>query len=131
MRFRFKPDDFSESTLTGGYSKRSMGDDVQSARERQYAEIANRLLDEHIATLPEVGAKIDLQFNAPSVWTPLGHNKGQFMRARLWGVEQIKPCEHVSIEKYDNSEGTRDFIGYAGVCHKCGVKLKPTGWVAE
>ncbi len=121
MSFRFKPEMFE-----GTYGH------FQKELHEKYCEIANRLLDEYVKTLPEVVTESssvvlgEWVVNGDRRYSALGR-----WRARLWDIQEIAPkkCEHVSIEKYESTRpGRQDFVGYAGVCHKCGVKLKPIGW---
>lgn len=85
------------------------------------AEEANRLLDKHVASLPEVFAQgsPDRTGGIVDVWA---QNKSNFdsglrmSRARLWGVEEIKPekCTHSIIEFNPKVP----MHGQCGVCRK-------------
>lgn len=90
MSFRFKPEDFLLKDLTS-----------TMASER-CATIANRLLDEHVKTLPEVfGEMIKDGKDIKEVgWSEIQLDSDR-SRARLWGVEPIKPeeCEHHEPDK--------------------------------
>lgn len=120
MSFKFRPEDFE----LGQFGLRSQ--DMPKPSEI-YAAQANRLLDEFVQTLPEIGGKIDLQFNAPTVWTPLGHNEGQVMRARLWGVEEIE-CQHKNTKIWEpHLAGARKCLD----CGKVKYRASSTEWVVE
>ncbi len=93
MSFRFRPEMFKDLP------------DVELHRtEEVIAHEANRLLDEHVKTLPEVT-----------------------MRARLWDIQEIKPkeCEHkpnpwgMSMQ-YDEDTKTSHATC---LCHCCGKRL--------
>ncbi len=116
MSFRFKPEQFSRF----------------GERSEAIACLANNLLEEFVKTLPEVFAQgsPDRTGGIVDVWA---QNKSNFdsglrmSRARLWGVEEIKPttgiCVH-GISKIIWSSGNE----FECECDKCGAILKPSGW---
>lgn len=116
MSFRFTPEDFKDLDV-----------DCFTVCD-VFARRANHILDIFVKTLPEVFGRAKYR-DQGILWSDYKED-GDTHRARLWGVEEIKPekCEHESIRKFDSSEGMPEFIGYAGVCYKCQKKLEPTGW---
>lgn len=119
MSFRFRPEHFEILYM------RHVWREMPNTPEL-YATQANYLLDKHVATLPEIGGRIDLQFGTPSVWTPLGHDEDQVMRARLWGVEEIKPkkCEHGRLRTLTcKHTGDETAYGAEAICDHCGKRL--------
>lgn len=114
MSFRFKPEDF----------RKPPGKEFNPSLA---ADLANQLLDEHIATLPEVkGWNQDDDLNTV-IWFPKKNADYQSThRARLWGLEEIKQkkCEHVVVDvKY--SKMMRGVEGWIGKCEKCGRLMTP------
>lgn len=105
MSFRFKPEQFSRF----------------GERSEAIACLANNLLEEFVKTLPEVFAQgsPDRMGGIVDVWA---QNKSNFdsglrmSRARLWGVEEIKPekCTHSIIEFNPKVP----MHGQCGVCRK-------------
>ena len=92
------------------------------------AEEANRLLDKHVASLPEVFAQgsPDRTGGIVDVWA---QNKSNFdsglrmSRARLWGVEEIKPekCDHKN-KRMVNYSLVAETCKWAE-CADCGKRL--------
>lgn len=88
MSFRFKPEDFSKA-----------GADALVASLA--ASAANRILDEHVSTLPEVLGVMRL---GEMIWQSeldrIDQMRGGIKRARLWVVEELKQkkCEHTIVE---------------------------------
>ena len=120
MNFRFKPEDFAEDKLFGGYSDRSMSNDVQKAREKQYAEIANRLLDEYVIRLPEV-----YNHRGSGQGWSTRTERNDTHRARLWDMQELRPtvCEH-------EPSPVAEMTNQEYVCRHCGKRLKAT-WTEE
>lgn len=125
MSFRFKPEDFHGILGPQDDNGKVVGIWIDNA----VAAVANRLLDEHVKTLPEVFAPT-LDGYEPLTWRP-SLSSSQLpikMRARLWGVEEIKPekkCEHkpnpwgMSMQ-YDEETKTSHATC---LCHGCGKRL--------
>lgn len=107
MIFRFKPEHFEHPNQL--FDKDQHG--VFRIMPEEASHTANRLLDAHVATLPEV---FGIQDGSDNLWHfqdlksvsphPSTH------RARLWGIEEIKPnkCEHIDGLKIIKEFGIED-----------------------
>jgi len=122
MTFRFKPEDFEDCR------NNFMG----ALTVTEIIAKANRLLEEHVKTLPVVTS-----CGTQTEWSKNGITYGaDTHRARLWCVEEIKPkkCEHdfeVSSQHIVNPPRDRASIHEMRiVCPKCNRRLQPK-WEAE
>lgn len=114
MSFRFKPEDFEDLP------------DVELVRtEEVIAREANRLLDEHVETLPEVFGELikDGKDINEVGWseTQLDSDRS---RARLWDIQEITPakCEHNN--KLQISTAQSLLFWNEAQCSDCGKRLK-------
>lgn len=117
MSFRFKPEDFQNQI--SDYPTKT----YRSASHTEAADIANQLLDAHIATLPEVkGWNQDDDLNTV-IWFPKKNADYQSThRARLWGLEEIKQkkCEHPMMNVFLDPQSR---LHREAKCMDCGKRL--------
>lgn len=105
MKFRFKPEDFSEGSTCSITKRLSIA----------ASEIANKLLDTHLGTLHRVYGSSDGES-----WESKKFDYTH--QAILFDIEEIekpKPCEH-EPSIYGGM--------YEPTCQKCDAILIPTGW---
>lgn len=121
MSFEFTPDNFDDLRRSGAIQE------LTSAQRAYVSMRANRLLDEHVATLPEVFNKRDSAVGWRSV---LNSESDVTHTARLWGIQKIAPkkCEHEGVVQLEPNfdrripKSERKMIQtYA--CKKCGKNL--------
>lgn len=110
--FRFRPEDFSSTP--GNQCSEILSDHC------------NRLLDDHVASLPEV-------FRCGSEWCYEVNVLVKTYRARLWNIEKIEPknkCEHPSVATLiHNEHSDKAVVSYR--CNSCHRWLKPEWKEAE
>ncbi len=95
------------------------------------AEVANSLLDAHLATLPKVIGYRDgeLNFVGFTEITPfIASTKKYELQALLWDVKPIekKECEHEPIGETTTIKNSFDEMQIKLQCAFCGIKLKAT-----
>lgn len=109
MSFRFKPEHFTYLTCCEAFHPEEM------------AHQTNKLLDEHVKTLPEVFGDGDTP-TCPQIWTTYERDRTQRHHARLWGVEEIKRERCIGhVPQYLCDKYGTAF--HEAVCKDCGTRL--------
>jgi uncharacterized protein involved in tolerance to divalent cations len=105
-KFRFHREDFGETSLI---------------TKELAANIANRLLDEHLAKCQVVYTEMD----TGDTWSD-NQCLDDTHKAVLFNIEELvkEPCKH-EVGRWEHSFGTT-----SGFCKHCGVKLKVATWEA-
>lgn len=112
--FRFKPEHFAHVTCCDYHG------------DERISHEANRLLDEHVKTLPEVYGTPSNEFAGMQWDRRILNGLNGTHRARLWNVEPIKKCEHRVTVSTSTIWKRVEVDAFMSECDLCGKDMVAT-----